>query len=119
MFRRTLLTSASACLIAAIGCGASTRYGSGNGTEDCCFAEGRRVAERFNVEDIETRRFTHTELWAALDTMNATGMFRHPAATMLTKQNGQRWLRFNAIVDLAITRGPEPSSSMVRDIRGN
>lgn len=39
----------------------------GNGTEDCCLKEGRRVAERFKVDNIKTRRFTHTELWAALD----------------------------------------------------
>lgn len=55
----------------------------------------------------------------ALDTINATGMFLHPASGMLTEQKGQRWLRLNAPVDLAIRRGPEPGSSLVREIRGN
>ncbi len=55
----------------------------------------------------------------ALDTINAAGMFLHPANAMLTEQKGQRWLRLNAVVDLTIRRGAEPSSSTVREIRGN
>ena len=66
----------SAITIAALGCGASTRYGSSNATEDCCLDEGRRVAERFKVDDIKTRRFTHTEFWAALDPVLRPGTLK-------------------------------------------
>ncbi|MEP6833022.1 MAG: M14 metallopeptidase family protein [Gemmatimonas sp.] len=55
----------------------------------------------------------------ALDTINATGLYLHPAAAMLTEQKGQRWLRLNAVVQLAIRRGPESSSALVREIGGN
>lgn len=34
----------------------------------CCAAEGRGIAEGSRVRAISTRRFTHAELWAALDT---------------------------------------------------
>ena len=54
----------------------------------------------------------------ALDTIDATGLFLHPAAAMLTEQNGQRWLRLNTLVQLAIRRGPEASSPLVRDVGG-
>lgn len=53
---------------------------------------------------------------AALDTINANGLYLHPAPSMLTEQNGQRWLRLNAPVDLAIRRGPEASSALVREV---
>ncbi|MEO7362634.1 MAG: hypothetical protein ABI120_20045, partial [Gemmatimonadaceae bacterium] len=65
-----------AIAIAALGCGASTRYGSNNGKKDCCLEEGRRIAERFKVDEIKTRRFTHTEFWAALDPMLKPGTLK-------------------------------------------
>jgi hypothetical protein len=55
---------------------------------------------------------------AALDTINATGLFLHPAPAMLTEQRGQRWLRLNAPVQLTIRRGPEATSALVREVGG-
>jgi hypothetical protein len=54
----------------------------------------------------------------ALDTINASGMYLHPKASMLTEQKGQRWLRLSAVVDLAIRRGPEANSALVREVAG-
>ena len=34
---------------------------------DCCLEVGRRVAVNYRVAAISTRRFTHAELWTALD----------------------------------------------------
>jgi Zinc carboxypeptidase len=53
---------------------------------------------------------------AALDTIKADGLFLHPAASMLTEQRGQRWLRLNALVQLAIRRGLEANSALVREV---
>lgn len=55
----------------------------------------------------------------ALDTINAAGMYLHPAPAMLTEQNGKRWLRLNAPVQLTIRRGPEVTSAVVREVGGN
>jgi hypothetical protein len=33
----------------------------------CCAAQGKAIAERHHVSAITSRRFTHTELWTALD----------------------------------------------------
>lgn len=52
----------------------------------------------------------------ALDTVNAAGLFLHPAPAMLFEQNGQRWLRVNAPVQLTIRRGAEPGSALVREL---
>lgn len=52
----------------------------------------------------------------ALDTINANGLYLHPATNMLTEQNGQRWLRLNALVQLAIRRGAEVGSGLVREV---
>ncbi|MBK9411376.1 MAG: hypothetical protein IPN47_25705 [Gemmatimonadetes bacterium] len=34
---------------------------------DCCLDDGRRIAERHRVAAISTRRFTHAQLWGALE----------------------------------------------------
>lgn len=52
----------------------------------------------------------------ALDTISATGLFLHPAPAMLFEQKGQQWLRVNAPVQLAIRRGAEPGSALVREL---
>ena len=54
----------------------------------------------------------------AFDTVDAAGLFLHPAAAMLTEQRGQQWLRLNAVVQLSIRRGPEPGSALVRELGG-
>lgn len=52
----------------------------------------------------------------ALDTIQADGLFLHPAAAMLTTQAGKQWLRINAPVQLDIRRGAEVGSPLVRTI---
>ncbi len=43
--------------------------GIGGDVTDCCAAEARGIAEGSRVAAISKRRFTHTELWTALDTV--------------------------------------------------
>lgn len=43
---------------------------------DCCLEAGRTVAERHRVAAITSRRFTHAELWAALDPIVRSNAFR-------------------------------------------
>ena len=54
----------------------------------------------------------------ALDTINATGQFLHPAAAMLTEQGGKQWLRVNAPVQFSLRRGREATSALVREVGG-
>ncbi len=42
----------------------------------CCFAEGLRIAERYRVGAIASRRFTHAELWSALAPSLSSGALR-------------------------------------------
>ena len=53
---------------------------------------------------------------AALDTVDATGLFLHPGPSMLTERGGGHWLRINAPVHLYIRRGREAWSALVREI---
>ena len=52
----------------------------------------------------------------ALDTLEVSGMYLHPAASMLTDRNGMRWLRFDTTAVIAIRRGRDASSEIVRII---
>ncbi len=45
-------------------------------TEECCFAEGLRIAERYRVPGIATRRFTANEYWGLLTPVLASDRFR-------------------------------------------
>lgn len=56
-------------LLATLGCSGTTAGTSAAArpSGDCCLAEGRRIAERHRVAAITSRRFTHAELWSALD----------------------------------------------------
>ena len=67
-----------------------------------------RVREIGDLEDV-----------VAFDTIAAPGLFLHPAESMLTEKNGNRWLRVGANVQLAIRRGPEPGSALVRELGGS
>jgi len=55
---------------------------------------------------------------AALDTVDATGLFLHPGPSMLTTQGAGQWLRINAPVHLYLRRGREAGSALVREIGG-
>ncbi|MBM3907358.1 MAG: peptidase M14 [Gemmatimonadetes bacterium] len=51
----------------------------------------------------------------ALDTVNAEGLFMHPAPAMLSERGGHRWLRVGAPVLMTLRRGAEPASAVVRE----
>jgi len=53
---------------------------------------------------------------SALDTLDVNGMYLHPAPSMLTVKNGMRWIRFDTAAVIAVRRGPDPSSDIVRMI---
>ncbi|HEX5580196.1 MAG TPA: M14 family zinc carboxypeptidase [Gemmatimonadaceae bacterium] len=53
---------------------------------------------------------------AAMDTVDATGLFLHPDPAMLTGDGERRWLRIDAPVSLTIRRGRDPSSERVLTI---
>jgi hypothetical protein len=50
----------------------------------------------------------------ALDTINATGMFLHPAETAITTRGASEWLRLGAPGVFVIRRGATPESEVVR-----
>jgi hypothetical protein len=50
---------------------------------------------------------------AALDTVDATGLFLHPAPEMITTQDGRRWLRIGNPAVFMLRRGEDPSSEAV------
>jgi hypothetical protein len=54
---------------------------------------------------------------AALDTLDATGLFLHPAASALTTRAGRSWLRIGANAAFDIRKGPGPTSELVRRIQ--
>lgn len=49
----------------------------------------------------------------ALDTVDASGLYLHPAPSMLTAQEGRRWLRIGTAAAFTLRRGPDPSSAVV------
>lgn len=49
----------------------------------------------------------------ALDTLDATGLFLHPSAAMVTSQDGRRWLRIGNPVEFVLRRGASASSEAV------
>ena len=51
----------------------------------------------------------------AFDTVDAEGLFLHPAPAALTERGGRRWLRINAPAELTLRRGPEATSAAVRN----
>lgn len=50
----------------------------------------------------------------ALDTIDASGLFLHPDASALVERGGRRWLRIDAAANIAIRRGADASSALVR-----
>jgi hypothetical protein len=52
----------------------------------------------------------------ALDTLDVAGLYLHPAQSMLTDRNGMRWVRFDTTAVIAIRRGRDPASEIVRTI---
>jgi hypothetical protein len=57
------------------------------------------------------------EAVAALDTLDATGLFVHPAESALTTRGGRTFLRIGANGAFDIRKGPEAGSQLVRRIQ--
>jgi hypothetical protein len=53
----------------------------------------------------------------ALDTLDATGLYLHPAASAMTTRGGRGWLRIGANATFDLRMGPAVSSELVRRIR--
>ena len=85
-------------------------------------AEPVRVDMALNYEESVARREPRVREVGdlarviALDTLDATGMYLHPAASMLTDRNGMRWIRFDTTAVIAIRKGRDPNSEVVRII---
>lgn len=83
-----------------------------------------RVDIAFNYDDAlrkgraRVREVGDLAAVVALDTVNADGLFLHPAPAMLTEQRGKQWLRVNAPVQLTIRRGADAGSALVRELGG-
>jgi hypothetical protein len=54
---------------------------------------------------------------AALDTIDATGLFLHPAASAITTRGGRSWLRIGANAVFDIRKGPALTSDLVRRLQ--
>ena len=54
---------------------------------------------------------------AALDTLDATGLFLHPAASAITTRSGRSWLRVGANAAFDIRKGPAINSELVRRLQ--
>jgi hypothetical protein len=70
----------AAAALSAAGCAGSTNAGAARATPtpagDCCLDIGRRIADRYRVPAITSRRFTHGDLWGALDPLLRSSAFR-------------------------------------------
>lgn len=53
----------------------------------------------------------------ALDTLDATGLYLHPAASAITSRANRPWLRIGANAAFDIRRGPAVSSELVRRLQ--
>ena len=72
-----LLACALASAIASATCTpAGRRTASTPPREPCCLADGLRIAERYRVGAITSRRFTHDELWRAVAPSLSSGALR-------------------------------------------
>lgn len=87
-------------------------------------AEPLRVDLALNFEDPlnklrpRVREVGDLSLVAAFDTLDASGLFLHPDATMLTELAGNRWMRIGANASFSLRRSRDPASEVVRTIGG-
>jgi hypothetical protein len=85
-------------------------------------AEPVRVDVALNYEEAVARRDPRVREVGdlarviALDTLDVTGMYLHPAQSMLTERNGMRWIRFDTTAVIAIRKGRDASSELIRTI---
>ncbi|MES2176343.1 MAG: M14 family zinc carboxypeptidase [Gemmatimonadota bacterium] len=64
----------------------------------------------------QVREVGDLSLVVAFDTLDARGLFLHPAPAMLTEDKGMRWLRIGATGSFTLRRTRDPNSEIVRTI---
>jgi hypothetical protein len=75
--------------------------------EDAVARQGGRVRDSGDLSDA-----------IAIDTVNASGLFLHPARAALTTTPAGPMLRLGAVAEFELRRGPNESSELVRRIGG-
>lgn len=75
--------------------------------DDAVARQGGRVRDSGDLSDA-----------IAIDTLNASGLFLHPARTALTTTPAGPMLRLGAVAEFELRRGPDASSELVRRIGG-
>jgi len=82
-------------------------------------AEALRVDVALNYEeslarlDPRVREVGDLASVIALDTVDATGLFLHPAPSMLTERGGMRWIRFDTTAVFTVRRTRDATSEVV------
>ncbi|HEY0971052.1 MAG TPA: M14 family zinc carboxypeptidase [Gemmatimonadales bacterium] len=76
---------------------------------DLAIAYDDPVARR----DPRVREVGDLASYAAIDTIDAAGLFLHPDPAMLAERDGHHWLRIDAPVSLTIRRGRQATSEQV------
>ncbi len=80
-----------------------------------------RVDLSFNYDDplrggrARVREIGDLDEVTAFDTVDAAGLFLHPAPAMLTESRGALWLRIGAPVQMTLRRGADAASEVVRE----
>lgn len=82
---------------------------------DVAFNYEEAVAKR----DLRLRDVGDLRAQVALDTMDVSGLFLHPAASMLTRRGTAAWMRFDTTAVLTVRRSPQTTSDSVSTIGGD
>ena len=76
--------------------------------DDAVARTGGRIREVGDLEGV-----------IAIDTVDVTGLFLHPAGTSLTARSAAQWLTLGSPATFEVRRGADPSSALVRRIGPN
>jgi hypothetical protein len=85
----------------------------GLGPEPYLLDVGLQFGDAVSKEQPRVTEVGDLSVATALDTVDATGLYLHPAPSMLTAQEGRRWLRIGTPATFTLRRGPDPSSAVV------
>ena len=69
--------------------------------------------------DLRLRDVGDLRAQVALDTVDVTGLYLHPAASMLTQRGTALWMRFDTTATLTVRRGQQVASDSVSTIGGS
>lgn len=70
-------------------------------------------------QDLRLRDVGDLRAQVALDTVDVTGLYLHPAASMLTRRGSAAWMRFDTTATLTVRRGQQVGSDSVSTIGGS